>query len=132
MSLAASQIFSRTASDRRSYDSMAFLIYAFVVFLIHLYSTSGRNANTSPYDGSNGIALPATAGMDVPMEYELASRDSADGPANKWRTSPYARVPNAESGVRDDVDVVHVVGGDDDDEEDDDRQTLVASAGTRR
>jgi hypothetical protein len=109
---------------------MAFLIYAFIVFSIHLYSTSGRNANASPYGSTNGIALPATAGVDIPAEYELASRDSTDGP-NKWRT-PYARVPNAENGMGGNGEVLHVVGDEDFEEEDDDRQTLVASTGVRR
>lgn len=121
--------FASTAIHGYYNHSSAFLIYAFIVFLLHLYSTSARNANSSPYT-SNDIAPPGTAGVDVPIEYELASRESTDGP-NKWRT-PYARVPNAESGVRGNREVLHVVGDDDNEEDDEDRQTLVASTGARR
>ena len=77
----------------------------------------------SPY--KNGIALPATAGVDAPVEYELAARESTDD-THKWR-SPYGRIPNAERG---NGDVLHVVG--DDDEDDEEGQTLVASNGARR
>lgn len=100
-------------------DSLAFLIYAFVVYLIHLYATSGRNADSFLY--KSAITLPATAGVDVPVEYELAARESTDGP-HKW-PSPYGRIPNVERG---NGEVLHVVG-DDDEEDDGEAQTLVGA-----
>ncbi|KAJ7623655.1 hypothetical protein FB45DRAFT_111936 [Roridomyces roridus] len=67
--------------------SIAFLLYALIVFLIHLYATTGRNAPTKE-DGNN-IALTTPRG-------------------SKW----YSRVPNAEREQR----PLHVVGEDDEEE----------------
>ncbi|KAG2011927.1 cytoplasmic protein [Coprinopsis cinerea AmutBmut pab1-1] len=96
--------------------SLAFLIYAFIVFLIHLYSTSGRNAAASSAGASS-----ASRGM----EYEMASTLPASAGAGtpKW----YARVPNAErggggQGAGNGV-ATHVVGDDDDDEDEEPRES---------
>ncbi|KAF5318382.1 hypothetical protein D9611_013908 [Ephemerocybe angulata] len=94
--------------------STAFLIYAFIVFLINLWATSGKNAPSV-----SGVKLPAT-GIDG-MEYEM----EASGPGTpRW----YARVPNAEhdpvASRSKQTEPLHVVG--DDDEDDDDRETFAA------
>ncbi|KAF6761777.1 hypothetical protein DFP72DRAFT_879629 [Ephemerocybe angulata] len=94
--------------------STAFLIYAFIVFLINLWATSGKNAPSV-----SGVKLPAT-GIDG-MEYEM----EASGPGTpRW----YARVPNAEhdpvASRSKQTEPLHVVG--DDDEDDDARETFAA------
>ncbi|RDB18570.1 Protein YTP1 [Hypsizygus marmoreus] len=76
--------------------STAFLIYTFMLVLIHLYSTTGRNAPDN-----------ATAGGDMGGGIELTSA----GLTSKW----YARVPPGESegsgrGTH------HVIGEDEDDD----------------
>ncbi|KAJ6485716.1 hypothetical protein C8R45DRAFT_997595 [Mycena sanguinolenta] len=67
--------------------SIAFLLYALIVYVIHVYATTGRNA-PSASSKSDGNNIPMTA------------------PRNKW----YSRVPNAESG---EGEALHVVGEDD-------------------
>jgi len=67
--------------------SSAFALYTFIIFLIHLYSTTGRSAIAKPVDDTN---------------IEMSS-----GP--KW----YARVPNAESSHGG---MLHVVEDDEEDE----------------
>ncbi|KAK7031535.1 protein YTP1 [Favolaschia claudopus] len=70
--------------------SIAFILYAHIVYLIHLYATTGRNApSKEERERNNGIPMT---------------------PRNKW----YSRVPNADSGVGGEP--LHVVG--EDDEED--------------
>jgi hypothetical protein len=76
-------------SDTRS--SLAFLIYALIVFLLRLYSTTGRNAS------------PTSEGRENAAGYEMA-------PSNKW----YARVPVAEQGSSRPA---HVLGDDDEEDE---------------
>jgi len=66
--------------------SIAFLLYALIVYVIHLYATTGRNAPAKEDRNS----IPMTA------------------PRNKW----YSRVPNAESPGG----PLHVVGEDDEEE----------------
>jgi len=69
--------------------SIAFLIYTFVVFLINLWATSGRNAQEKASEG--GIEL-----SDV-------------GSRSKW----YSRVPSR----RDSGGAPHILGDDDEDED---------------
>ncbi|KAJ7614655.1 hypothetical protein DFH06DRAFT_1240565 [Mycena polygramma] len=69
--------------------SIAFILYALIVFVIHLYATTGRNA---PSKDRNRDSIPMTA-----------TRGNA-----KW----YSRVPNAES-----QSPLHVLGEDDEEEE---------------
>ncbi|KAF8202448.1 hypothetical protein BJ912DRAFT_944861 [Pholiota molesta] len=76
--------------------SLSFLLYTHIVFLINLYSTSGRNA-------------PNTSGNMHPIDdgnIELVS----PGPGAKW---PYARVP-----LRQGSGGLHVLGDDEEEEED--------------
>ncbi|KAH6915799.1 hypothetical protein BKA70DRAFT_1253808 [Coprinopsis sp. MPI-PUGE-AT-0042] len=73
--------------------SLAFLIYALIVFLLRLYSTTGRNASS------------ASEGRDNAAGYEMAPANTAS--TNKW----YARVPVAEQGSS------HVLGDDDEEDE---------------
>jgi len=70
---------------------MAFLLYTHIVFLITLYSTSGRNASDAPpmKDASGAIELTATS-----------------TPSRAW----YSRVRTEEP-------VAHVIGNDEDEEE---------------
>ncbi|KAJ7497939.1 hypothetical protein B0H11DRAFT_1997903 [Mycena galericulata] len=67
--------------------SIAFLLYALIIFVIHLYATTGRNAPAK--EDRNSIAMTA--------------------PNAKW----YSRVPNAEQQQG----PLHVVGDDEDDED---------------
>lgn len=67
--------------------SSAFALYTFILFLIHLYSTTGRNAIAKPVDDT--------------------SIEMTSGP--KW----YARVPNAEPSHGG---ILHVVGDEEEDE----------------
>ena len=60
-------------------------MYTFILFLIHLYSTTGRSAIAQPVDDTN---IEMTSGPE-------------------W----YARVPNAESSLGG---MLHVVGDDED------------------
>ncbi|KAF9466205.1 hypothetical protein BDZ94DRAFT_252633 [Collybia nuda] len=69
--------------------SIAFLLYFFIIFLIHLYSTTGRNADNA----SKGNSIELTTGTNQ----------------SKW----YARVPNAEA--RRPLATQHVIGEDEDD-----------------
>ncbi|KAF5379503.1 hypothetical protein D9615_006482 [Tricholomella constricta] len=74
--------------------SIAFFMYSFIVFLIHLYSTTGRNA---------------------PSNLEVAANDtniemSSQGIRAKW----YARVPNPEREAEA-TRGLHVIGEDDED-----------------
>lgn len=55
-----------------SVHSIAFLLYALIIFVIHLYATTGRNAPAK--EDRNSIAMTT--------------------PRAKW----YSRVPNAEQG----------------------------------
>lgn len=64
-------------------------MYTFIVFLIHLYSTTGRNAANNAVSNDTNIEM-TTGGL-----------------RSKW----YARVPNADASRG-----LHVIG---DDEEDD-------------
>ncbi|KAF7370997.1 Protein YTP1 [Mycena sanguinolenta] len=66
--------------------SIAFLLYALIVYVIHVYATTGRNA-PSASSTSDGNNIEMTA------------------PRNKW----YSRVPNAESG---EGEALHVIGED--------------------
>ena len=70
--------------------SIAFLLYTFIVFLINLWSTTGRNA----------------AELKTSENIELSDTSSR---RNKW----YARVPSR----RDSSAPLHIVGDDDDDED---------------
>jgi len=71
--------------------SIAFFLYSFIVFLIHLYSTSGRNAlNTTRNSGANFEMTPTAI-------------------RSKW----YARVPNADTGTP--LAGQHVIGEDEED-----------------
>ncbi|KAF8549382.1 hypothetical protein OG21DRAFT_1515265, partial [Imleria badia] len=71
--------------------SLAFLLYLFTLFLINLYATSGRNADTSTHAPDDVFSAPSNG------EIELTSpRD-----ASKW----YAPVPREEGPV-------HVLGED--------------------
>jgi len=54
--------------------SLAFILYTFIVFLIHLYSTSGRNAIV-PTNNDNSIEM------------------TLEGIRSQW----YARVPGADT-----------------------------------
>ena len=77
-----------TSQFRLILQSIAFALYTFIVFLIHLYSTTGRNAVTKPVNDN----------------VEMTSRIRP-----KW----YARVPNAEAnhgGAN------YIVGDDEEDE----------------
>ena len=75
-----------------SSNSIAFFLYSFIVFLIHLYSTSGRNAvNTTRPTGANIELTPTTI-------------------RSKW----YARVPNAD--VRTPLAGQYVVGEEEEEE----------------
>ena len=75
---------------------MAFLLYAFIVFLISLYSTSGRNA-------------PGAAGSAIAIDERAIELVSPRGPA-KW----YARVPTQGAGSH-----THVLDDDEEEEEED-------------
>ena len=71
--------------------SLAFLLYLFTIFLINLYATSGKNADTSMHAPDVVFSAPPNG------EIELTSpRD-----ASKW----YAPVPREEGPV-------HVLGED--------------------
>lgn len=70
-------------------QSIAFALYTFIVFLIHLYSTTGRNAATKP------------------------ANDNVEMSSSRIRPKWYARVPNAEAnhgGAN------YIVGDDEEDE----------------
>jgi len=81
--------------------SLAFLLYAFVVFVINLYSTSGRNA-------ANRVTIFNGDSSNIEM--------TSPGGRPKW----YSRVPSGplkRGGLRQSVISTHVLGDDDDDEE---------------
>ncbi|KAI9510563.1 hypothetical protein F5148DRAFT_566738 [Russula earlei] len=78
--------------------SIAFLLYTHIVFLITLYSTSGRNA---PNDGS---ASRPPMKMDASGAIELTAAGTRQPPSGAW----YSRVRTEEP--------VHVIGNDEEDE----------------
>lgn len=67
--------------------SMAFLIYTFMLVLIHLYTSTGRNASSAINDNTNSIELTSV------------------GIRSKW----YSRVPNADATASH-----HIIGEDED------------------
>jgi len=79
--------------------SLAFLLYAFIVFLINLYATTGRNAASN------------TAGTVFSENIEMTT----PGGRLKW----YSRVPSSRRtrGLGPSAIPTHVLGDEDDDEE---------------
>ncbi|KNZ78841.1 Protein YTP1 [Termitomyces sp. J132] len=71
--------------------SIAFFMYTFIVFLLHLYSTTGRNASNNNSTAEGGIEMPSS------------------NIRAKW----YARVPNPEREVESSQ-RLHVIGDDED------------------
>ncbi len=65
--------------------SLSFLLYTLIVWMIHLYTISGRNAPDGKINSSDSIEM-------------------ASGIRTKW----YSRVPNAEESN-------HIIGDDEDD-----------------
>ena len=67
-------MFANELSLKAFFSSISFFLYTFIVFLIHLYSTTGRNAVDTPRTTDANIELTPT-----PIH-------------SKW----YARVPNTD------------------------------------
>jgi hypothetical protein len=101
-----------------SFYSLAFLLYAFVVFLVNLYSTSGQNAAINRSD-----TIFNADGSNIQM--------ITPGGRSKW----YSRVPSRphmRGGLRQSVIPTHVLGDDEEEDEITPRMEMINVATGRR
>jgi hypothetical protein len=98
-------------------NSLAFVLYAFVIFLINLYSTSGQNAAN----------LRSTIFNADPSNIEMIT----PGGRSKWY-SRVPSVPHTRDGLRQSVLSTHVLGDDEEEEEITPRMEMINVAAGRR
>lgn len=91
---------------RHDPQSIAFLLYTHIVFLITLYATSGRNAPDAPPTMKDGGAR-ARSRAHAPGAIELTATPTASRARGAW----YSRVRTEEP--------MHVIGENDEGEEED-------------